>query len=102
MDRHIRRLDDDLAKFEEEQMTGPKMLLTSATTSQTFATSFGPGGVYASNVAASRAHAQQQYQQQENNGVGVSSSSRRSEKRGVSGNMIFFLSLHFLTILKQQ
>ena len=23
MDRHIRRLDDDLQKFEDEQMTGP-------------------------------------------------------------------------------
>ncbi|EGF77561.1 hypothetical protein BATDEDRAFT_35913 [Batrachochytrium dendrobatidis JAM81] len=26
VDRHIRRLDDDLMKFEEEQMTGPKVL----------------------------------------------------------------------------
>ncbi|KAJ1550291.1 hypothetical protein HK405_000957, partial [Cladochytrium tenue] len=24
-DRHIRRLDDDLAKYEEEQMTGPRV-----------------------------------------------------------------------------
>ncbi|KAJ3092699.1 Inhibitor of growth protein 4, partial [Quaeritorhiza haematococci] len=29
VDRHIRRLDDDLAKFEEEQMTGPKLLSSS-------------------------------------------------------------------------
>ena len=26
VERHIRRLDDDLIKFEEEQMTGPKLL----------------------------------------------------------------------------
>ena len=26
MDRHIRRLDDDLNKFEDEQMTGPRFL----------------------------------------------------------------------------
>ncbi|KAH6560416.1 hypothetical protein BASA62_010426 [Batrachochytrium salamandrivorans] len=26
VDRHIRRLDEDLARFEEEQMTGPKVL----------------------------------------------------------------------------
>jgi hypothetical protein len=25
VDRHIRRLDDDLAKYEEEQMTGPRI-----------------------------------------------------------------------------
>ncbi|KAL2916250.1 hypothetical protein HK105_204341 [Polyrhizophydium stewartii] len=30
VDRHIRRLDEDLAKFEEEQMTGPKMLPASS------------------------------------------------------------------------
>lgn len=29
MDRHIRRLDEDLAKFEEEQMTGPKFISSS-------------------------------------------------------------------------
>ncbi|KAI9332921.1 hypothetical protein DFJ73DRAFT_855170 [Zopfochytrium polystomum] len=28
VDRHIRRLDDDLGKYEEEQMTGPKMSQT--------------------------------------------------------------------------
>jgi hypothetical protein len=26
VERHIRRLDADLAKFEEEQMTGPKVV----------------------------------------------------------------------------
>ncbi|TPX43701.1 hypothetical protein SeLEV6574_g04903 [Synchytrium endobioticum] len=26
VDRHIRRLDEDLSKFEEEQMTGPKLM----------------------------------------------------------------------------
>ncbi|KAJ3358531.1 hypothetical protein HDU91_005200 [Kappamyces sp. JEL0680] len=26
VERHIRRLDDDLLKFEEEQMTGPKLV----------------------------------------------------------------------------
>jgi hypothetical protein len=25
VDRHIRRLDDDLLRFEEEQLTGPKL-----------------------------------------------------------------------------
>jgi hypothetical protein len=30
VDRHIKRLDDDLAKFEEEQMTGPKLLSSSS------------------------------------------------------------------------
>ncbi|KAJ3398982.1 hypothetical protein HDV05_002143, partial [Chytridiales sp. JEL 0842] len=28
VDRHIRRLDDDLAKYEEEQMTGPRVALS--------------------------------------------------------------------------
>ncbi|TPX34551.1 hypothetical protein SmJEL517_g02839 [Synchytrium microbalum] len=27
VDRHIRRLDEDLSKFEEEQMTGPKLMV---------------------------------------------------------------------------
>ncbi|KAI8923545.1 inhibitor of growth proteins N-terminal histone-binding-domain-containing protein [Entophlyctis helioformis] len=31
VDRHIRRLDEDLAKYEEEQMTGPKILSSAAT-----------------------------------------------------------------------
>ena len=26
MDQHIRRLDEDIQKFEEEQMTGPKVV----------------------------------------------------------------------------
>ena len=27
VDKHIQRLDDDLAKFEEEQLTGPKLVI---------------------------------------------------------------------------
>ncbi|CAG8740357.1 3998_t:CDS:1 [Cetraspora pellucida] len=33
VDRHIRRLDDDLQKFEDEQMTGPGRINTTATAS---------------------------------------------------------------------
>lgn len=35
MDRHIRRLDDDLQRFEEEQLVSPRVPGTTATTSTT-------------------------------------------------------------------
>jgi hypothetical protein len=37
VDRHIRRLDEDLMKYEEEQMTGPKAALASPNSYDGFA-----------------------------------------------------------------
>ncbi|KAJ3295833.1 Inhibitor of growth protein 5 [Borealophlyctis nickersoniae] len=41
VDKHIRRLDDDLGKFEDEQMTGPKFIGTSNTAGREEASSRG-------------------------------------------------------------
>ncbi|RKO88760.1 hypothetical protein BDK51DRAFT_27464, partial [Blyttiomyces helicus] len=51
VDRHIRRLDDDLAKFEKEQMTGPKMIGGSALTPLAGGGSVGANGIAGSASA---------------------------------------------------